>query len=72
MVLAVEGGYHMEAFPACLDATIRVLARDESLTSQPAPLEGDGEQPDHTAATDRGPAAVELVRAAQARYWPGL
>jgi acetoin utilization deacetylase AcuC-like enzyme len=69
MVLAVEGGYHMNAFAACLDATVRVLARGEHLDAEPAPVKVDDGYEGDGAMTERGPAAVELVRAAQHRYW---
>jgi acetoin utilization deacetylase AcuC-like enzyme len=69
LVLVTEGGYHLEAFEASLQATVDVLAAppepgaDRHQPSTPAPV---------TRATDRGRTALALVRAAQARYWSGL
>ena len=59
MVLVTEGGYDLMAFGACLQATLRALAGEDS-SAAPSPP------------TARGLMAVELVRAAQRRYWPGL
>ena len=59
MVLVTEGGYDLMALGACLQATLRALAREDTSTAPSPP-------------TERGLMAVELVRAAQRRYWPGL
>jgi acetoin utilization deacetylase AcuC-like enzyme len=61
VAVATEGGYHLEALRGSLQATVDVLAG-----AQPAALDGSGEP------TDRGRLALELVRAAQGRYWSTL
>jgi acetoin utilization deacetylase AcuC-like enzyme len=59
IVFVTEGGYDLAAFDACLQATLHALSHEEAVAAPPAP-------------TDRGLMALELVRAAQERYWPGL
>jgi len=59
IVLVTEGGYDLVAFGACLQATLRALA-------------GEGTSAAPSSPTERGLMAVELVRAAQKRYWRGL
>jgi len=59
IVLVTEGGYDLTAFGACLEATLRALAREDTFVAPSPP-------------TERGLMAVELVRAAQRHYWPGL
>jgi acetoin utilization deacetylase AcuC-like enzyme len=61
MVLVTEGGYHLEAFAASLDATLDVMAGGE-----PRPAAIGVEPP------ARGLAAAAQARAIQARYWRGL
>jgi acetoin utilization deacetylase AcuC-like enzyme len=62
MVLATEGGYHLGALGESLQATIDVLADPP----RPAPVSA-GPPP-----TRIGTSALELVRAAQTRYWSTL
>jgi acetoin utilization deacetylase AcuC-like enzyme len=62
MVLVTEGGYHLEALGASLQATIDAVAGRPAAGAPSA-----GAQP-----TRCGTAALEVVRAAQARYWSGL
>jgi acetoin utilization deacetylase AcuC-like enzyme len=59
IVLVTEGGYDLTAFGACLQASLHALAQEGSVAAPSPP-------------TERGLMAVELVRAAQRRYWPGL
>ena len=61
VVVATEGGYHLQALRDSLQATIDALA------APAVPQPPEGREP-----TDRGTAAVALVRAAQARYWPTI
>ncbi len=62
IVLATEGGYHLGALGDSLQATIDVLAGPP----RPAPVSA-GRPP-----TRIGTSALELVRAAQKRYWSTL
>jgi acetoin utilization deacetylase AcuC-like enzyme len=62
LVLATEGGYHLDALRDSLQATIDVLA---------CPPDG-GPPPSAGPPTRAGTSALELVRAAQKRYWPTL
>jgi len=65
LVMVTEGGYHLPALAASLDASLRVL-------------NGKDSEPDTTsiraatAPSIRGDTAVKRVRAAQSRYWRGL
>lgn len=59
LVLATEGGYHLDAMKDSLQATIDALAGPKV-----APKASHDEAP-----TACGIAALELVRAAQKRYW---
>jgi acetoin utilization deacetylase AcuC-like enzyme len=68
LVLVLEGGYDLEALDASLQATVDVLAAP-SLRQRPAFRPG---LPGHPEPTYRGRAALEAVRAAQQRYWPGI
>ncbi len=61
MVVATEGGYHLEALRDSLTATVAVLAGENPRGSLESP-----------APTRSGTGALELVRATQARYWPTL
>jgi acetoin utilization deacetylase AcuC-like enzyme len=63
LVLATEGGYHLDALRESLEATLHAIARAEHERAR----DEDDAQP-----SVRGTAALELVRAAQSRYWPGL
>lgn len=71
MLLVTEGGYHLQAFAASLDASMRVLAAGMPIAAEPRRprLEGDPAGSQFTEATHRGPAAVDLVRAVHGRYW---
>jgi acetoin utilization deacetylase AcuC-like enzyme len=62
IVLATEGGYHLGALGESLQATIDVLA------DLPRPIPAWADRP----ATRTGTSALELVRAAQKRYWSTL
>ncbi len=62
VVLAIEGGYHLDALRASLQATIDALAGPP--VNDPAP---PGDRP-----TGSGASALALVRAAQKRYWSTL
>jgi acetoin utilization deacetylase AcuC-like enzyme len=56
-----EGGYHLQAFAACLEATIEELDADPTLVSfRPS------------GSSDRAKAALAMVRAAQRAYWPAI
>jgi acetoin utilization deacetylase AcuC-like enzyme len=59
IALATEGGYHLDALRASLQATIDVLAGTTAA----------GDRRRDAAPTRAGTAALELVRAAQKRYW---
>jgi acetoin utilization deacetylase AcuC-like enzyme len=61
VVLATEGGYHLDALSASLQATIDALA---------GPPRNDPSPPDDR--PPRGVSALGLVRAAQKRYWSTL
>ncbi len=61
VVVATEGGYHLEALRDSLQATVEVLAG-----------EACGEPAASGAPTGSGLLALELVRRTQARYWPTL
>jgi acetoin utilization deacetylase AcuC-like enzyme len=56
-----EGGYHLEALAACLDATITELDADAAPVSF---------RPSGT--SERARAALAMVRAAQKPYWPTI
>lgn len=60
LVLALEGGYNLEAISACAEACLRVL-----LGEPPGPVELDHVSPISARVVDR---ALELHR----RFWPGL
>ncbi len=61
MVVTLEGGYHLDALRDSLDATVEALATPRpDVSGEPSPP------------TARGRTAVDLVRAAQRRYWPGI
>jgi acetoin utilization deacetylase AcuC-like enzyme len=62
VALATEGGYHLDALRDSLQATVDALA------GAPA----DGPTPVDDVPTRSGTAALELVRAAQKRYWSTL
>jgi acetoin utilization deacetylase AcuC-like enzyme len=62
MVLATEGGYHLDALGESLRATVDVLAGPSS----PVPASAD------RLPTRAGTSALELVRAAQKPYWSTL
>jgi len=66
LVMVTEGGYHLPALAASLDASLRVLDGEDAAgiaaTTAPTPA-----QP-----SVRGDVAVKKVRATQARYWRGL
>jgi len=68
VVLVLEGGYDLDALDGSLQATIDVLAAPPR---RPRPVYRPG-LPGHPEPTHVGRAAVEAVRAAQARYWPGI
>jgi acetoin utilization deacetylase AcuC-like enzyme len=61
LALLTEGGYHLEALKASLEATIDALA---------GPLPAGAQAGD--APTHCGTSALELVRASQKRYWSTL
>jgi acetoin utilization deacetylase AcuC-like enzyme len=68
LMLVLEGGYNLAALDASVQATIDVLAAPPRL---PRPVYRPG-LPGHPEPTYIGRAAVEAVRAAQQRYWPGI
>ncbi len=77
LALVTEGGYHLKAFGACLDATLKELAGqsdDQGDRHMSAP--GDSHvwpSPSSPAGTDeRARAALAQVRAAQKPYWPEI
>ncbi|MEO6238463.1 MAG: histone deacetylase, partial [Vicinamibacterales bacterium] len=64
LALVTEGGYDLPALGDCLQGTLSILdadmiglANEETFRAQPAP---------------RGERALNAVRAAQARFWPGI
>jgi acetoin utilization deacetylase AcuC-like enzyme len=65
IVLVTEGGYHLPALAASLDASLRAL-NGEDRDSEAAAVPAAAEPP------VRGDAAVTRARAVQARYWRGL
>jgi acetoin utilization deacetylase AcuC-like enzyme len=65
LVMVTEGGYHLPALAASLDASLRALAGEDS-EAVSATVRVEAEPP------IRGDAAVKRVRAIQARYWRGL
>jgi len=73
-VFVVEGGYHLEAFAACLDETAALLAGGDRFSGArpPRPRFGREEPGGAAGATGRGSRAVDLVGAVQGRYWRGL
>jgi acetoin utilization deacetylase AcuC-like enzyme len=68
VVLATEGGYHLAALGESLWATIDAFAD----RPQAPAIETAGNAGVALPAPERGMRAVELVRAAQRRYWPGI
>jgi acetoin utilization deacetylase AcuC-like enzyme len=68
VVLVTEGGYHLPALAASLDAALAVLAGRSVAASEAA------EAPAESAALDprRARAAIHKVRAVQRTYWRGL
>jgi acetoin utilization deacetylase AcuC-like enzyme len=70
LLLVTEGGYHLKAFAASLDRSMRALAAAESVAGPPAPPDLEDADLDRpAAATERGPAAIDLVRAVHGRHW---
>jgi acetoin utilization deacetylase AcuC-like enzyme len=65
LVLVTEGGYHLPALAASLDASLRALDGEDSAVGAAA-VQIEADPP------VRGDAAVKRVRAAQSRYWRGL
>jgi acetoin utilization deacetylase AcuC-like enzyme len=65
LVMVTEGGYHLPALAASLDASLRALDGEDREVGA-ATVQAKAEPP------VRGNAAVKRVRAAQARYWRGL
>jgi acetoin utilization deacetylase AcuC-like enzyme len=61
LAVVTEGGYHLDALRDSLEATVEALA---------APVAAAA--PADQAPTACGRVAVDLVRAAQRRYWPGI
>ena len=61
LALVTEGGYDLEALEACLAATLEALRGG----SAPGPRPGAG-------STERAAAALDLVRRAQAPFWPAV
>lgn len=61
LALVTEGGYDLEALEACLAATLEALRGG----SAPGPPPGAG-------STERAAAALDLVRRAQAPFWPAV
>jgi acetoin utilization deacetylase AcuC-like enzyme len=65
LVMVTEGGYHLPALAASLDASLRVLSGDADRPAE-STVRADA------ARSVRGDAAVERTRTAQCRYWRGL
>jgi len=63
VVLVTEGGYNLRAFAESLAACLAAMEEDAPPPSAPARKE---------ATADRGRAAVQQARAAQASFWRGL
>ena len=61
LVAVTEGGYDLTALKACLTETLAVMSGP---TPSPAPTA--------PGSSERAEAALELVRLAQAPFWPGL
>ena len=61
LVAVTEGGYDLTALKACLTETLRVM-------SGPTPTP----EPTPPGSVERAEAALEVVRRAQAPFWPGL
>ena len=61
LVAVTEGGYDLTALETCLTETLRVMSGP---TPPPAPTEAGS--------SERAEAALEVVRLAQAQFWPGL
>jgi acetoin utilization deacetylase AcuC-like enzyme len=61
LALVTEGGYHLQALGACLEATVAELARD----GEPPRLPPAGSDA-------RARVAMAAVRAAQKAYWPTI
>ena len=61
MVAVTEGGYDLAALEECLTATLQVMAGPT-----PSP------EPTAPGSSERAEAALEVVRRAQAAFWPGL
>ncbi len=60
LVVVTEGGYHLSALEACLDATLKVAAEDDEALGDVPPVNGS---------TDVAEAALGSVKRAQAPYW---
>jgi acetoin utilization deacetylase AcuC-like enzyme len=61
LVAVTEGGYDLTALKACLTETVRVMSGP---TPSPKPVA--------PGSSERAEAALEVVRLAQAPFWPGL
>ncbi len=70
VVVTTEGGYHLQALAASLDATLAALADRDAGASASGPSVVTRAAPEETPV--RGAAAAAKVRAAQKRYWRGL
>ncbi|MBI3263399.1 MAG: histone deacetylase [Acidobacteria bacterium] len=67
MVLVTEGGYHLQALTACLEAAIEALTSGSDLRPPPKPSplrDATGHGP-----TRRGAETLQAVVAAQKRFW---
>jgi acetoin utilization deacetylase AcuC-like enzyme len=66
LVMVTEGGYHLPALAASLDASLRALEGGADRDAEPGTVQAAAGSP------VRGDAAVRKVLGAQARYWRGL
>jgi acetoin utilization deacetylase AcuC-like enzyme len=69
LALVTEGGYDLEALRDCLDATLSLL---HGSTGSVGPAKHGSPADIDTIAAPRAARAMQAVRAAQSRFWPGL
>jgi len=76
VAFVTEGGYDLGALAECLDASFAVIESKRSGSDPDSGAPGESRSDPDQSRSDpgavRGERALKVVRAAQARFWPGL